>query len=141
MITALIDRIIGLKLVVGLLLAAAAVLSAYSLRTASLDAIPDISDPQIIIYAKWPRSPELLEAQVTEPIVKALVGSPEIRSIRATSHMGYSFIYVILRSASQRAVVRQLVTDRLGSILRRYPTIFIAGIRSKTRNNPGRETP
>ena len=71
--------------------------SVYAMRTAPLDAIPDISDPQVIVYAKWPRSPQLLESEVTEPVIKALIGSPEIRSIRATSHMGYSFIYVILR--------------------------------------------
>ena len=49
-------------------------LSVYALRTAPLDAIPDISDPQIIVYAKWPRSPQLLETEVTEPLIRALVG-------------------------------------------------------------------
>ena len=51
-------------------------LSAYAIRTASLDAIPDISDPQIVVYVKWPRSPQLLETEVTEPLISALVGSP-----------------------------------------------------------------
>ena len=71
-------------------------LSIYALRTAPLDAIPDISDPQIIVYAKWPRSPLVIETEVTEPIIRALAGSPDIQSIRGTSHMGYSFVYVIL---------------------------------------------
>ena len=73
--------------------------ASYALRTAPLDAIPDISDPQIIVYSKWPRSPLLIETEVTEPIIRALAGSPDIQSIRGTSHMGYSFIYVILRDA------------------------------------------
>ena len=80
----------------GLLVAALTALSVYALRTASLDAIPDISDPQIIVYAKWPRSPQVIESEVTEPVIRALAGSPDIQSIRGTSHMGYSFIYVIL---------------------------------------------
>ena len=77
-------------------------LSFYTIRIAPLDAIPDISDPQIVIYVKWPRSPQLLEAQVTEPLIRALVGSPDIQSIRGTSHMGYSFIYVILSNGARR---------------------------------------
>ena len=76
-------------------------LSVYALRTAPLDAIPDISDPQIIVYAKWPRSPLVIETEVTEPVIRALAGSPDIQSIRGTSHMGYSFVYVIL--AGRRA--------------------------------------
>ena len=83
--------------------------SAYALRTVALDAIPDISDPQIIVYAKWPRSPLLIETEVTEPVIRALQGSPDIRSIRGTSHMGYSFIYVILQDPGRRATVRQFV--------------------------------
>src|SRR4029077_12181847 len=91
-------------------------ISVYTIRTAPLDAIPDISDPQIVIYTKWPRSPQLLETQVTEPLVTALTGSPDIQSIRSTSHMGYSFIYVILNNAANRARVQQLVTDRINAI-------------------------
>ncbi len=58
--------------------AALAALSVYALRTAPLDAIPDISDPQIIVYVKWPRSPLLIETEVTEPLIRALAGSPDI---------------------------------------------------------------
>jgi Cu(I)/Ag(I) efflux system membrane protein CusA/SilA len=121
-ISTLIEKIVSLRLPIGVLLIAAVGLSVYAVRTAPLDAIPDISDPQVIIYAKWPRSPELLETQVTEPVVKSLIGSPDIRSIRATSHMGYSFIYVILKSGSQRAAVRQLIADRLGTIRQQLPS-------------------
>ncbi|PYS39459.1 MAG: hypothetical protein DMG14_13905, partial [Acidobacteria bacterium] len=94
----------------------------YTLRIAPLDAIPDISDPQIVIYAKWPRSPQLLEAQVTEPLINALTGSSDIQSIRSTSHMGYSFIYVILSNGAQRARVQQLVLDRINTIRPQLPS-------------------
>jgi len=102
MIADIFERVLKFRVAIGLLVVAAALLSVYAIRTAPLDAIPDISDPQIIVYAKWPRTPELLETEVTDPIIKSLAGSPDIQGIRATSHMGYSFIYVILKSEAQR---------------------------------------
>src|SRR5262249_39392834 len=107
--------------VVWALVVAAILLSAYSIRSTSLDAIPDISDPQIVIYAKWPRSPQLLETEVTEPLVRALLGSPGIQAVRGSSPMGCSFIYVILSDPSQREEVRQLVVDRMNSIRPQLP--------------------
>jgi Cu(I)/Ag(I) efflux system membrane protein CusA/SilA len=101
--------------------ALAILFSVYAIRTAPLDAIPDIADPQIVIYAKWQRSPQLLETEITEPIIKALMGAPAIQSIRGTTHMGFGFIYVILRDASQRAQVRELVLDRLNSLRSQLP--------------------
>src|SRR5262245_35835595 len=98
MISNIIRTVIRFRFVVLILVCAGIVVSLYTIRTASLDAIPDISDPQIVIYAKWPRSPQLLETQVTEPLVTAFAGSPDIQSIRSTSHMGYSFIYIILNN-------------------------------------------
>src|SRR5678809_1381580 len=96
MISSIISNVIRFRLIVLLLVLAGIVVSVYTIRIAPLDAIPDISDPQIVIYAKWPRSPQLLEAQVTEPLIKALTGSPDIQSIRSTSHMGYSFILSLI---------------------------------------------
>ena len=97
MITAIIEFVIRFRWVVGCLVALLVGVSAYALRTVALDAIPDISDQQIIVYAKWPRSPLLIETEVTEPVIRALQGSPDVQSIRGTSHMGYSFVYVILQ--------------------------------------------
>ena len=121
MITAIIHFVIRFRWIVWCLVAGLVALSVYSLRTVALDAIPDISDPQIIVYAKWPRSPLLIETEVTEPVIRALQGSPEIKSIRGTSHMGYSFIYVILEDPSHRAAVRQFVADRLNAIRAQLP--------------------
>ena len=104
------------------LVLAGILVSLYTIRIAPLDAIPDISDPQIVIYVKWPRSPQLLEAQVTEPLINALTGSRDIQSIRSTSHMGYSFIYVILSKAAQRPRVQQLVLDRINTIRPQLPS-------------------
>jgi Cu(I)/Ag(I) efflux system membrane protein CusA/SilA len=121
MLPRLVRLVIRWKSVAWLLVAAGVLVSAYSLRTASLDAIPDISDPQIVVYVKWPRSPQLLEREVTEPLISALVGSPDIQSLRGSSHMGYSFIYVILGNAAKRAEVQQMVLDKISAIRPQLP--------------------
>jgi Cu(I)/Ag(I) efflux system membrane protein CusA/SilA len=122
MILAVIRAVIRWRVLVWPLVGVAVVFSAYAVRSASLDAIPDISDPQIVVYVKWPRSPQLLETEVTAPLVNALAGSPDIQSIRATSHMGYSFIYVILADKGRRERVRQLVLDRINVIRPQLPS-------------------
>src|SRR5216117_130505 len=121
MITSVIRAVIRWRAVAWLLLAAGAIVSAYAIRSASLDAIPDISDPQIVVYVKWPRSPRLLETEVTEPLIRALVGSPDIQALRGSSHMGYSFIYVILSNTARRDKAQQLVLDRINSIRPQLP--------------------
>ena len=121
MITAVIERVIRFRWLVLAVVSILAALSVYALRTAALDAIPDISDPQIIVYSKWPRSPLVIEMEVTEPVIRALAGSPDIRAVRGTSHMGYSFVYVILADPSRRAAVRQYVTERLNAIRSQLP--------------------
>ncbi|HTE42784.1 MAG TPA: efflux RND transporter permease subunit, partial [Steroidobacteraceae bacterium] len=114
--------VISHRAVVLLAVAAAVLLSIYAAWRAPLDAIPDVSDPQIVIYAKWPRSPKLLETEVTEPLIEALAGSRGIQSMRATSHMGYSFIYVILNSDLPREAVQQRVLDKINAIRAQLPS-------------------
>jgi copper/silver efflux system protein len=121
MITYIIERVIRFRWVVLTVVGLLVGLSLYGLRTAALDAIPDISDPQIIVYVKWPRSPQVIEREVTEPVINALAGSPDVRALRGTSHMGYSFVYVILADPGRRAVVRQFVADRLNAIRAQLP--------------------
>src|SRR4026209_1023457 len=116
MIPTIIRTVIRFRIAVWILVGAGIRLSAYSIRTASLDAIPDISDPQIVIYTKWPRSPQLLETEATEPLIRALVGSSGVQSLRGISHMGYSFIYVVLDNSAKREKVQQSVLDRINAI-------------------------
>src|SRR5262245_38318690 len=122
MISNVVNNVIRFRVIVLALVLTGMLVSLYTIRIAPLDAIPDISDPQIVIYAKWPRSPQLLEAQVTGPLINALTGSPDIQSIRSTSHMGYSFIYVIFSNAAQRAKVQQLILDRINTIRPQLPS-------------------
>jgi Cu(I)/Ag(I) efflux system membrane protein CusA/SilA len=121
MIVAIIRSVIRFRWLVWGIVGVLVALSVYALRTVPLDAIPDISDPQIIVYTKWARSPLVIETDVTEPIVRALAGFPDIQSVRGTSHMGYSFVYVILREGRSRASVRQYVADRLSAIRSQLP--------------------
>src|SRR5215204_1684432 len=121
MIAAIIRSVIRFRWLAWALTAVLVALSVNALRVAPLDAIPDIADPQVIVYTKWPRSPLVIETEVTEPIIRALAGSPDIQSVRGTSHMGYSFVYVILRDAARRAAARQYVADRLNAIRTQLP--------------------
>ena len=119
--TITIEALLRRKLLIWLAVALATIASLYALGKAPLDAIPDISDPQIVIYVKWPRSPELLESAISTPVVQSLLGMPGVGAIRSTSHMGYSFIYVILEAASQRAEVEQRVQERLNALRPQLP--------------------
>ena len=121
MLTTIIRTVIRHPFVVLFLLAIATMYSLYAIRTAPLDALPDISDSQLVIYAKWARSPKQLEDKITRPVIRALLGSSEIQSIRATSHLGYSFIYVIFSDRSQRKQIRKYVLDRLNAIRPQLP--------------------
>ena len=102
MMAALLRAVLRFRKLVWALVALAVALSVYAIRTAPLDAIPDISDPQVVVYVKWPRSAQLIESDVTEPLIRALIGSPGVNAIRGTSHMGYSFIYVILDTTADQ---------------------------------------
>src|SRR6185295_17331690 len=121
MLTTIVRNIVRFRVFVLLFVAAGVLLSLYSIRTASLDAIPDISDPQIVVYVKWPRSPQLIETEVTEPLITALVGSPDIQALRRSSHMGYSFIYPVLSPTARRDRVQLLVNDRINGIRPQLP--------------------
>lgn len=121
MLTTIIRAVLRFKYLVVAVVAATALLSLYIFRVTPLDAIPDISDPQIVIYVKWARSPELIETEVTGPIIDSLIGSPNIQSVRATSNLGYSFIYVVLNNINQRDQVKQWVGDKLNTLRPRLP--------------------
>jgi len=121
LLTTIIRAVIRFKVPVLFLITVATVYGVYSIRSAPLDAIPDISDAQIIIYVKWARSPELIENEVTKPLVQALLGLPDIKSIRATSNLGFSFIYIILEDENKREQLRQVIQDRINAIRYQLP--------------------
>ncbi|HEU4695153.1 MAG TPA: efflux RND transporter permease subunit, partial [Vicinamibacterales bacterium] len=67
-----------------------------SVRKTPLDALPDLSDPQVIVYTEWMgRSPDLVEDQITYPLVRALQSTPGVRTVRGYSMFGMSFTYAL----------------------------------------------
>ena len=95
-----------------LLVSSALVALAFSsLRSLPLDAIPDLSDTQVIIYSRWDRSPDVLEDQVTYPIITALLGSPRVKTIRGLSDFGYSYVYVIFDDGTDLYWARSRVAE------------------------------
>jgi Cu(I)/Ag(I) efflux system membrane protein CusA/SilA len=122
----MIDRIIDFsvrnKLLVLLLVAAAALAGAHALRQVPLDAVPDLGDTQVIVYSRWDRSPEVVEAQVTYPIVTAMLGAPRVRAVRGFSDFGYSFVYVIFEDGTDTYWARTRTLEYLSGVLSRLPS-------------------
>ena len=86
------------------------------LGTIRLDALPDLSDTQVIILSRWDRSPDLLEDQVTYPIVSSLLGAPKVKAVRGFSDFGYSFVYVIFEDGTDLYWARSRVLEYLSKI-------------------------
>jgi Cu(I)/Ag(I) efflux system membrane protein CusA/SilA len=96
--------------------------SGWALRTVKLDAIPDLSDPQVIVYAEWMgRSPTLVEDQVTYPVVSALVSTPRVTAVRGYSMFGMSFVHVIFEEGTDVYWARSRVAEKLGTLEERLP--------------------
>jgi copper/silver efflux system protein len=94
----------------------------WSIRHARLDAIPDLGDPQVIVFTEWMgRSPTLVEDQVTYPIVSSLVGAPKVADVRGHSMFGMSFVYVIFEDGTDPYWARSRVLEYMSSIRARLP--------------------
>ena len=105
-----------------LLVAAAALYGVWSLRQTPLDALPDLSDVQVIVFTEWPgRAPDLVEAQVTYPISSTLLAAPGVRSVRGQSFFGLSFVYAIFSADTDLYWARSRVRDYLGAIENELP--------------------
>jgi Cu(I)/Ag(I) efflux system membrane protein CusA/SilA len=89
----------------------------WGVLTTPLDAIPDLSENQVIVFTEWMgRSPKLVEDQVTFPLETALQGIPEVRDIRAQSMFGMSFIYVIFNESTDLYWARSRVLEKLTTV-------------------------
>jgi Cu(I)/Ag(I) efflux system membrane protein CusA/SilA len=93
----------------------------WSIKNISLDAIPDLSDTQVIIYSRWDRSPDIMEDQVTYPIVSSLLGAPKVKDIRGFSDFGYSYVYIIFEDGTDIYWARSRTLEYLSNILPRLP--------------------
>jgi len=110
------------KFVVVLFVLAAAGWGYWAMKNTPLDAIPDLSDVQVIIYTEWAgRSPDLIEDQVTYPITSTLLAAPKVQVVRGFSFFGSSFIYVIFEEGTDIYWARSRILEYLQSVRNRLP--------------------
>ncbi|HUI46928.1 MAG TPA: CusA/CzcA family heavy metal efflux RND transporter [Nitrospirota bacterium] len=88
-----------------------------------LDAIPDLSDAQVIVFTEWPgRSPDLVEDQITYPIVSTLLAAPKVRVVRGKSFLGLSFVYAIFEDGTDIYWARSRVVEYLQGVQGKLPS-------------------
>jgi CzcA family heavy metal efflux pump len=94
----------------------------YSVKTNKIDAIPDLSENQVIVFTEWMgRSPQIIEDQVTYPLVTNLQGLPQVKYVRGSSMFGMSFVYVIFEDETDVYWARERVLERLNYATRLLP--------------------
>ncbi len=99
----------------------AVIAAVYAMKSVPLDAIPDLSDTQVIVYSRWDRSPDIMEDQVTYPIVTALLGAPRVKAVRGFSDFGFSYVYVIFQDGTDIYWARSRTLEYLSKILPQLP--------------------
>jgi len=109
------------KFLVFLFVAAAVVWGWWSMNHMPLDAIPDLSDTQVIVYSRWDRSPDIIEDQVTYPIITSLLGAPKVKAIRGASDFGFSYVYIIFEDGTDIYWARSRTLEYMSKILPRLP--------------------
>ena len=121
----MIDRIIDFsvrnKLAIFTLVAIGCVFGWWSIAHTRLDAIPDLGDTQVIILSRWDRSPDLVETQVTYPIVTAMLGAPHVKAVRGVSDFGYSYVYVVFEDGTDLYWARSRTLEYMAGVLARLP--------------------
>ena len=94
----------------------------WALKNMPLDAIPDLSDTQVIIYTEWAgRSPDLVEDQITYPITSTLLAAPKVQAVRGFSFLGSSFIYVIFKEGTDIYWARSRILEYLQAVKNKIP--------------------
>ncbi|MCJ7783630.1 MAG: efflux RND transporter permease subunit, partial [Desulfobacterales bacterium] len=127
MINRIIDFSVNNKFIIFALVAAACLAGWWSMKHVALDAIPDLSDTQVIVFSRWDRSPDIIEDQVTYPIVAAMLGAPRVKAVRGFSDFGYSYVYIIFEDGTDIYWARSRTQEYLSAVLPRLP----AGVRTE----------
>jgi len=93
-----------------------------SLRNTALDAVPDLSDVQVIVFSEWMgRAPDLVEDNITYPVVSSMLGSPRVTAVRGQSMFGMSFVNVIFEDGTDMYWARSRVLEKLSTISNKLP--------------------
>jgi Cu(I)/Ag(I) efflux system membrane protein CusA/SilA len=115
------------KYIVLLFTAAVVAFGIWTMYNQPVDAIPDLSDTQVIVYSKWDRSPDIIEDQVTYPITTALLGAPQVKAIRGFSDFGFSYVYIVFEDGTDIYWARSRVLEYLSKVLPSLP----AGVKTE----------
>src|SRR3954469_1918706 len=107
--------------IVVVIVAVLVAIGVWSIQHIAIDALPDLSDTQVIIFSKWDRSPDIIEDQVTYPITTALLGAPKVKAIRGFSDFGYSYVYAIFEDGTDMYWARTRVLEYLSKITQQLP--------------------
>jgi Cu(I)/Ag(I) efflux system membrane protein CusA/SilA len=121
MINRIIDFSVDNKPIIFILVAVACIWGWWSMQNVALDAIPDLSETQVIVYSRWDQSPDIMEDQVTYPIVTAMLGAPRVKAVRGFSDFGYSFVYVIFEDNTDIYWARSRTLEYLSAVTPRLP--------------------
>ncbi len=110
------------KFIVFLMVAFLTAWGLWALKNTPLDAIPDLSDVQVIVYTPWMgRNPTIIEDQVTYPIVTTMVSAPRVKSVRGFSDFGYSYVYIVFEDDTDIYWARSRVLEYLNQATSRLP--------------------
>ncbi|MBV8572776.1 MAG: efflux RND transporter permease subunit, partial [Acidobacteriaceae bacterium] len=121
MIGRIIDFSARHKLAVLSVIAVACIFGWWAMVALPLDATPDLSETQVIIFSHWDRSPDIVEDQVTYPIVTAMLGAPRVKTVRGFSDFGYSYVYVIFQDGTDLYWARSRTMEYLSGVLSGLP--------------------
>jgi copper/silver efflux system protein len=122
MIERIIDWCARRKFIVLLFTAVFVAIGIWTLYNQPVDAIPDLSDTQVIVYSRWDRSPDIIEDQVTYPITTALLGAPKVKAIRGYSDFGFSYVYIIFEDGTDIYWARSRVLEYLSKVISSLPS-------------------
>lgn len=93
----------------------------WSMAHMPLDALPELSDSEVIVFSRWDRSPDIIEDQVTYPIISAITGAPRVQAVRGISDFGFSYVYVIFQQGTDIYWARSRTLEYLSAVVSHLP--------------------
>jgi Cu(I)/Ag(I) efflux system membrane protein CusA/SilA len=93
----------------------------WSMSRIPLDVLPNLGDTQVILYSHWDRSPDIVEDQLTYPLVTAMLGTPKVKDVRGFSDFGYSYVYVVFEDGTDLYWARSRTLESLQKVSSRLP--------------------
>ncbi len=125
----LIKGLIKYRLVVLLFMLFILIYGFYSLKKVPIDALPDLTDTQVIIYSEWPgQVPQVIENQLTYPLLSTMLGLPKVKTVRGYSVPNYSLVYVIFEDGTDLYWARSRVLEKLSSVRSQLPSQASVGL-------------